>query len=371
MNSYFPEETMTLSNKLLINFSPSIIKWYHINRRELPWRDTNDAYLIWLSEIILQQTRVAQGLNYFLRFRERFSTVVSLAQADEQEVLKLWQGLGYYSRARNLHKTAQIIVKKYNGIFPTDYNDILSLKGIGEYTAAAIASFAYNQPYAVVDGNVFRVLARIFGVDLAINSTEGKKYFSQLADQLLDKKDPLFHNQAIMEFGALQCTPQQPDCNNCIFAKECIAFLINRVNQFPVKEQKIKQRKRFFNYFFIKKNEYTYLQKRTQKDIWQNLYEFPLWESDLDLSLEDIILQQNEIPVLKDTQVQFSNKIFKTKHVLSHQIIYANFYILEIEQENGYLTKCEKTLIKNLTEYPVSRLIDLFLDFYSKLQAQL
>jgi A/G-specific adenine glycosylase len=360
-----------LSDKLLKNFSPSIIKWYHINRRELPWRDTNDAYLIWLSEIILQQTRVAQGLNYFLRFKERFPTVVSLAEADEQEILKLWQGLGYYSRARNLHKTAQIIAEKYDGIFPTDYNDILSLKGVGEYTAAAIASFAYNQPYAVVDGNVFRVLARIFGIDLAINSTEGKKQFSQLANQLLDKKNPSFHNQAIMEFGALQCTPQQPDCNNCIFTKKCAAFLSNSVSLLPVKEKKIKQRERHFNYFFIKNKNFTYLQKRTQKDIWLNLYEFPLWESDRNLSIEDIILQQNEIPALKDIQIEISSSLFKTKHILSHQIIYANFYTLKIEEENKYLKKCEKTSIGNLTEYPVSKLIDLFLDFYSKSQPEL
>ncbi len=353
---------MILSNKLLKNFSPSIIKWYHANRRELPWRDTNDAYLIWLSEIILQQTRVAQGLSYFLRFKERYPTIVSLAKANEQEILKLWQGLGYYSRARNLHKTAQIITEKYNGIFPSDYNAIISLKGIGEYTAAAIASFAYNQPYAVVDGNVFRVLARIFGIDLAINSTEGKKCFFQLANQLLDKKRSLLHNQAIMEFGALQCTPLQPDCNNCIFIKECVAFLTNDINKFPVKEAKIKQRERFFNYFFIKNKEYTYLQKRTQKDIWQNLYEFPLWETDYNLTIEDLILQQNKIPTLKNILLKFSINNFKIKHVLSHQIIHANFYILETEQENEYLKKCQKTSLNSLSEYPVSRLIELFIE---------
>ncbi|MBV5343686.1 A/G-specific adenine glycosylase, partial [bacterium] len=262
------------------NISKALTNWYNQNKRELPWRDITDPYRIWISEIILQQTRVNQGMRYYLRFVERFPDVKTLAVAEEDEVLKYWQGLGYYSRARNIHKTAKIITEKHKGIFPKNHSDILLLKGIGEYTAAAICSFAYNQPYAVVDGNVFRVLSRVFGIETPIDSTSGKKEFTQLAEKLLDKKEPGLHNQSIMEFGALQCVPVQPDCGVCPLQTVCKAYSLNMADKLPVKATKTKVRERFFNYFYIEYQDKIFIQKRSEKDIWQNLYELPLVESD-------------------------------------------------------------------------------------------
>ncbi len=228
--------------------------WYEQNKRDLPWRNTKDAYKIWISEIILQQTRVNQGYNYYLRFIERFPNVKSLAEAEEQEVLKHWQGLGYYSRARNLHKTAKSVISEFNGKFPLHYNDILSLSGIGEYTAAAISSFAYNQPYAAVDGNIFRVLSRLVANETPIDTSKGKKEFTGIAKKLLDKNNPGTHNQAIMEFGAMYCTPKNPDCENCPLKEFCKAYKLNVVELLPIKQGKTKVTNRYFNYFFIKKN---------------------------------------------------------------------------------------------------------------------
>ncbi|MFZ4583041.1 MAG: A/G-specific adenine glycosylase, partial [Paludibacter sp.] len=233
------------------NTSKTLINWYEHNKRELPWRDISDPYRIWISEIILQQTRVNQGISYYLRFVDRFPDVKALATAHEDEVLKYWQGLGYYSRARNLHKTAQIIVEKHNGNFPNSYTEIVQLKGIGAYTAAAICSFAYNQPYGVVDGNVYRVLSRLFAIQTPIDSSQAKNEFSDLATNLLNNSNPGIHNQAIMEFGALQCVPVQPECNTCPFQKTCKAYELDLVDKLPIKASKTKVRERFFNYFFI------------------------------------------------------------------------------------------------------------------------
>ena len=233
------------------HFSEKIIAWYDQNKRDLPWRNTKDAYLIWLSEIILQQTRVDQGMDYYLKFAKEFPTVKHLAKADNEKVMKLWQGLGYYSRARNLHTTAKIISEKYHGKFPDEYSDILSLKGVGNYTAAAIASFAFNKPYAVVDGNVYRVLARVFGIESPIDSTQGKKEFETLATELLDRKKPASHNQAIMELGALQCKPVNPDCSICALNTMCFAYSKKRINELPVKAKKTKVRNRYFNYIVL------------------------------------------------------------------------------------------------------------------------
>ncbi|MCW8941497.1 MAG: A/G-specific adenine glycosylase, partial [Flavobacteriales bacterium] len=237
-----------------MEFSQKLISWYKNNKRDLPWRNTINPYKIWLSEIILQQTRVNQGLSYYYKFIEHYPSVKDLANASEQEVLKLWQGLGYYSRARNLHATARIITENYDGIFPVDYKKILSLKGVGEYTAAAITSFAYNQPYPVVDGNVFRVLARIYGVDTPIDTPEGKKTFNGLANKLIDKKQAATYNQAIMEFGALVCTPKNPECENCIFNNICAALINQQIELLPLKSKKIKQTNRYFNYLIIETN---------------------------------------------------------------------------------------------------------------------
>ena len=307
-----------------MNFSKIIIRWYHQNKRDLPWRHTADPYKIWLSEIILQQTRVQQGLPYYEKFTRKFPTVHRLAKAKEDEVMKAWQGLGYYSRARNLHHTAKYISNELKGKFPNDYETIKSLKGIGEYTAAAIASFAFHKPHAVVDGNVFRVLSRYFGTATAIDSTEGKKEFTRKANLLLDKKDPGTFNQAMMEFGAMQCVPQNPDCRKCPLKKGCVALKKKRVNDLPVKSKKTKVRTRYFNYFLIRSKGRTLIQKRHEKDIWNGLYEFPLVETNSPL-------QERKLKV----SAKAASKNFK--HLLSHQIIFARFW--EVKTLSAQLKK--------------------------------
>ncbi|MBK0370609.1 A/G-specific adenine glycosylase [Flavobacterium agrisoli] len=263
-----------------MNFSKLLISWYLQNKRDLPWRNTRNPYPIWLSEIMLQQTRVAQGLPYFFSFIKAFPTVFDLANADEEKVLKLWQGLGYYSRARNLHQTAQYIASELNGVFPQTYKELLQLKGVGQYTAAAIASFSYNEAVPVVDGNVFRVLARYFNMESDIALPATKTEFYNLAFELMPKNNPAQFNQAIMEFGALQCVPKNPDCASCVFNESCLALKMNKVAQLPVKLKKTKVTNRFFNYFIVQDEQgKTLLQQRTRKGIWQNLYEFPLLET--------------------------------------------------------------------------------------------
>lgn len=351
-----------LDNNILEFFSQIITKWYEKNKRELPWRETTDAYKIWLSEIILQQTRVNQGLSYYLRFVDRFPDVSQLAAADEEEILKLWQGLGYYSRARNIHAAAQMVVKNHQGHFPKVHKDILALKGIGEYTAAAISSFAYNEPYAVVDGNVFRVLARVFGVDTPIDSAKGKKEFTQLASDLLDKKNPSLHNQAIMEFGALQCVPLSPDCATCVLSSFCVSYLTDVVTLLPKKEQKTKQQERFFNYFFIRENGYTYLNKRTEKDVWRNLYEFLLIETNNAISLDELMQSEQFKSVFgSQSEIEICSTPYYIKHVLSHRIIHTNFYQVELKAPLHASNRYTKIQLNGLDNYPVSRLTELFL----------
>ena len=358
---YKPEK-MNFQNKTT-DISYLLTEWYKQNKRDLPWRDISDPYRIWISEIILQQTRVNQGMNYYLRFIERFQTVEELAKADEDEVLKYWQGLGYYTRARNLHKAAKQVVSDFNGIFPTQHADILKLAGIGDYTAAAISSFAFNQPYAVVDGNVFRVLARVFGIETAIDSNSGKKEFTQLAQNLLSESDPALHNQAIMEFGALQCVPASPDCNNCPLISHCRAFELNIVSKLPVKSQKTKVSNRYFNYLFIEFQGYTFIQKRTAKDVWQNLYEFPLIETDQLLSSSELI-ENDYFKSLFDDVTETS--ILKTsnpmKHVLSHRVIYAQFISIRVSNLSKLLNQFNQIKINDLDDFAVSRLMELFLE---------
>ena len=296
----------------MVNFSKTIIRWYHKNKRDLPWRHTLDPYRIWLSEVIMQQTRVQQGLPYYQKFVKKFPTVHHLAKAPEDVVMKAWQGLGYYSRARNLHHTARFISKELSGKFPNEYEAIKGLKGIGEYTASAIASFAFNKPHAVVDGNVFRVLSRYFGISAPIDSTGGKKRFTRRANQLLDKKDPGTFNQAIMEFGALQCVPQNPDCGRCPLKKECRALAKGLAAELPVKSQKVKVRTRHFNYFIIRKNGKTLVRKRMENDIWKNLYDFPLIETN------KVMKKPGRTAVISVSR--------SFKHVLSHQLILARFW---------------------------------------------
>ena len=253
-----------------------LLDWYAREGRDLTWRRTRDPYRIWLSEVILQQTRVAQGTEYYLRFTERFPDVASLAAAPEDEVLKLWQGLGYYSRARNLHAAARQVVERFGGRFPVALEEVRSLRGVGDYTAAAICSAAYDAPCAVVDGNVYRVLARLFDLDAPIDSTAGKRTFAELAQMQLDKRCPGRYNQAVMDFGALQCTPAQPGCADCPLASRCLALAAGTVAERPVKQTKTKVRDRWFNYLHVSSGDRTLLRRREGRDIWQGLYEFPL-----------------------------------------------------------------------------------------------
>lgn len=334
-----------------------LIKWYYEHRRDLPWRNTRDPYKIWLSEIILQQTRVAQGLPYYLKFEEAFPTVFDLAKAPEQKVMKLWQGLGYYSRARNLHAASKQIVKEHKGVFPTEYNDLKKLKGVGDYTAAAISSFCFNKPHAVVDGNVFRVLARLNAIETPINSSLGKKQFTELANRLLNKKDPGTFNQAIMEFGARHCVPVNPDCGACIFKNDCAAVATGTVKKFPVKAGKTKVSTRYFEYFFISEKNKTYIEKRGAGDIWQNLYQLPLLEFEQQTARAGV-LKKFKKEVLKASNTNFEvKKISALKtHQLSHQKIMARFWQINIEKQ-AILPKYRQIDLKNLKKYPFPVLI--------------
>lgn len=340
----------------------TLLDWYAENKRELPWRETADPYLIWISEIILQQTRVAQGYDYFLRFVRRFPDVATLAAASEEEVMKYWQGLGYYSRARNLHAAA----KSMNGVFPKTYREVRALKGVGDYTAAAICSIAYNMPYAVVDGNVYRVLSRYFGIDTPIDSTEGKKVFAALAEEMLDKSSPATYNQAIMDFGAIQCTPQSPACMFCPLADSCAALAAGKVSKLPVKAHKTKTSNRYFNYIYVRMGACTFIHKRTEDDIWKNLFELPLIESDSEWTEEEFLqspafrslIAAGETPVVRAV-------VRNVKHVLSHRIIYASFYEVELPEDSRSFSAYQCIPAGDLEHYPVSKLIHAFLKKYT------
>ncbi|MBA2613295.1 MAG: A/G-specific adenine glycosylase [Bacteroidetes bacterium] len=341
-------------------FGRGLILWYKKNKRDLPWRHETDAYKIWLSEIILQQTQVVQGMGYYLRFIQKYPQVSQLAAANEDEVLKLWQGLGYYSRARNLHATAKVINSQYKGLFPTNYEDIRALKGIGDYTAAAISSFAYNLPFAVVDGNVYRILSRLFGIDTPIDSGQGKKEFQVLATQLLDKKEPALYNQAIMEFGSQYCKPTKPDCENCIFNAKCFAFKAARVSELPVKAKKTKVSNRFLNYVvLIDKNNKIYLNKRSANDIWKGLYEFYLIESEKEISSLQL-LKHSKLKQMAGQKFSLLYTSKSYKHILSHQHLFAKFYV--IKTESILDKKQTKTGVDNLTDFAFSRLSEKFIN---------
>ena len=341
----------------MVDIAATLIHWYAENKRELPWRETTDPYRIWISEIILQQTRVVQGLEYFNRFMLRFPDVRALAEAPGDEVMKYWQGLGYYSRARNLHAAAKEIVEKFGGEFPRNYSDVLTLKGIGEYTAAAICSFAWKLPYAVVDGNVYRVLARIFGIDTPIDSNAGKKVFSGLAAELLDRRHPDLYNQAIMDFGAIQCTPKVPVCLYCPLR----ALASGQVEKLPVKAGKSVVKPRYFNYLHIHCRGVNLLARREAKDIWQNLYEYPLIETGQETELE--VLQQTPayLELMQEAgEIQILRSFIMPKHVLSHRIIYARFYEIEVERFSPVMQRFLQVPEEELEQYAVSRLIALY-----------
>jgi A/G-specific adenine glycosylase len=337
-------------------------EWYRKHERDLPWRHTKDPYRIWISEIILQQTRVAQGLDYYERFVARFPDVKSLAEAEQQDVLKCWQGLGYYSRARNLHEAAKDILLRHNGIFPERYNDILALKGIGEYTAAAIASFVWNRPYPVIDGNVYRVLGRLYALTAPVDTGEGKKTYRELATLLMPPDHAGMHNQAMMEFGALQCVSQHPDCEQCPLSDHCLGFASGNPQQYPVKRNKTKTRNRYLNYFFILHDSYTYLHRRTGKDIWEGLYEFPMIETSASVGFTELKNETTFDSLFHGTgEPSVSLVRDHVKHVLSHQILHVTFYRVKIQKENVALKKYVKIPLSALDEYPYPRLIDSFL----------
>ncbi|MHA7841845.1 MAG: A/G-specific adenine glycosylase [Winogradskyella sp.] len=345
-----------------MDFKNKLTNWYSNNKRDLPWRDTKNPYHIWLSEIILQQTQVKQGLPYYETFIKQYPSVFDLANASEEEVLKLWQGLGYYSRARNLHTTAKYVAFELHGKFPDNYKDLLKLKGVGDYTASAIASIAFNEVAAVVDGNVYRVLSRYFGIETPINSTNGIKEFKALASSLIDKEQPATFNQAIMEFGATQCKPKNPYCMVCPLNESCVAFQKNLIDSLPVKLKKTKVKTRFFNYLVcIDEDNKTVLEKRTSKGIWQNLYQFPLIESNKSLSSEEFHLLNLENSILSD--VAFDYYLYNTEdkiHKLSHQHLYTKFWIIETDKLSDNAIS-----IKDIKTYPVPVLIGDFIEAFN------
>lgn len=344
-----------------MSFQSEIINWYLNHKRDLPWRGTSDAYVIWLSEVILQQTRVEQGLPYFNRFLESYPTVQAFAGATETQILKLWQGLGYYSRGRNMLYTAIQVRDLYNGQFPTRYDELIKLKGIGDYTAAAIASFSSNESKAVLDGNVFRVLSRYFGMDEPINSSTGKKQFLALAQSLVSDQEASVYNQAIMEFGALQCKPKSPDCSICPIQSGCFAKARDLVNTLPVKVNKLKKRTRYFNYFICTSDETILVKKRSAGDIWQELYDFPLIETGESH-------QHDQEHLREQLQLAFGENcnitaLSRQKHLLTHQTIYVQFfglknYIINFNQD----AEIKWVSLREFDELPQPKVITNFMN---------
>ena len=340
----------------MVRFQQILINWYEQNKRNLPWRNTRDPYLIWLSEIILQQTRVDQGMGYYLKFTKEFPTVIDLAKAEEIQVLNLWQGLGYYSRARNLHATAKLISEKLNGKFPATYDEIIKLKGVGNYTAAAISSFAFNEPKAVLDGNVFRVLSRLFAIDTPINSSLGQKKFQELANELLDKKNPGDYNQAIMEFGALQCVPVNPNCESCPLSSMCEAKAQNKVKLLPVKQGKTKVSKRWFVFEIIFSGQRKILlEQRKEKGIWYNLFQFPLKEFN-NAEDKEKYLNPNKFHTISK----------EYKHILSHQHLFCTFAFRK-EELKETTDKFISVSAEELENYPIPRVVEKFIEENAKL----
>jgi A/G-specific adenine glycosylase len=334
--------------------------WYDSNKRFLPWRETRNPYYIWLSEIILQQTRVNQGFAYYQRFIEMYPTLNDIAAAKPDEVLLLWQGLGYYSRARNLHKTAQLLIEKYNGQFPEEYELLLGLPGIGEYTAGAIASLAFNKPVVAIDGNVYRVLARFLGIDIPVHSFRGKLEFRRAAEELLDCNNPGRHNQAMIELGALVCLPVNPKCPECPLHESCYGYKMAQVNHFPVKKKKAATTNRYFYYLVFHKNDKIIVRQRGDNDIWALMYDFPLIEMKRAVPLSKLLKgkEWKAMLGLADTKIKKISNEFN--HILSHQALHAWFIELEVD-EAFQLSSTVEIDLKNIVHYPVPRLIEKYL----------
>lgn len=340
-------------------FNSGIHRWYSLNKRELPWRNSCNPYFIWLSEIIMQQTRIDQGWAYYLKFTEVFPTINDLANASEDQVLKLWQGLGYYSRARNLHFTARFLQKHFQGKFPEDYTSIRSLKGIGDYTAAAIASISFHLEYPAVDGNVYRVLSRFFGIHDPIDTSAGKKVFYQFAKELIKGTDPGMHNQAMMEFGALQCTPQKPDCPKCPLAARCFAFGFNKIANLPFKLNKTKQRHRYFNYLVFEYDRFTWLRQRNNKDIWKGLFEFPLIETTELTGIDQVLTHDNWSELTNEASYSVRHISNWKIHILSHQKIHYRFIHFELAGENGMSAQLLKVNKEDILSFAVPKLLEM------------
>ena len=353
-----------ITRSFWMNFGNEIIKWYQQNKRDLPWRNTRDPYLIWLSEIILQQTRIDQGLSYYHRFAEKYPDVKLLAAAKEDDVLKLWQGLGYYTRARNLHKAAKQITTAFSGKFPSEHNSIKSLKGVGDYTAAAIASFAFDLKYPVVDGNVFRLLSRFYGIETPIDTSAGKKEFTEIAGTLMRNHSPAVFNQAIMEFGSRVCKPANPECEMCPLNISCYAFKNNCYSSFPVKKNKTKTSNRYFNYLVIQDKNSFFIRKRNAKDIWQGLHDFPMIETKSSMKQIDFLKSDDWKNTFKGHKVKLTKVSPEFKHVLSHQLIYATFYEIsaDINLFNETENQWKKVNAKSVKKYAVPKLIERYIE---------
>ena len=353
-----------MMNKANTGFSEQLLAWYNVSFRQLPWRETKDPYAIWLSEVILQQTRVEQGANYYFAFLERFPTILDLANAPQDDVLRLWQGLGYYSRARNLHKTAIQVRDQYNGVFPSTYADILALPGIGPYTAAAIASFAFNIPEAVVDGNVYRFLSRLFEIQTPIDSSKGQKEFKLLAQSLLNPNQPGDFNQAMIEFGAMVCKPANPTCESCVFRTQCYAYKNQTIKSFPVKSQKTKVRNRYLLFLIFEDQlGQTLIQKRSDSDIWASLYQFPLIELEQPFSDLNTFDFKQAHPFFNSENysiVHISNEII---HVLSHQKLITHFIHVRVESlPSSFFNNAELSSKEQLHQKAFPRIITRYLE---------
>lgn len=346
--------------------SAALQNWYHLNKRDLPWRNTRSPYHIWLSEVILQQTRINQGIGYYYRFLDTFPDVHSMAAASIDDILNIWQGLGYYSRAIHMHLTAQEIVHKFKGNFPDEYNRLLELKGIGPYSAAAIASIAFNQPYAVVDGNVIRVLSRLYALEIPVDDVAGRKIVQDLATSLLDTENPGIHNQAIMELGALICLPRNPRCLECVLSEWCKAYIQNKVQFFPVKSSRARIRERHLNYFFIEFEGHTAIKKRTGRDIWKYLFEFPLIETESAMDFNNLKETDSWKELFGNMAYRISEYPLRYKHKLTHQLLVCSFYRLHADPQefvtNGYIP----VAIKSLNNYAFPVLISRYLNQLSK-----
>lgn len=352
---------MVIFVPVMSDIAPILLDWYDLRGRDLPWRRSRDPYLIWLSEVILQQTRVAQGMDYYLRFVARFPDVRSLAAAPQDEVMKLWQGLGYYSRARNLHAAAKQVVAAFGGVFPRSYEDVRSLKGVGEYTAAAICSIAYDEPVAVVDGNVYRVLARLFDIAEPCDTTAGRKLFAELARTQLDERQAGRYNQAIMDFGALQCTPAQPDCADCPLAGQCLALAAGAVAERPVKQGGTTVRDRWFHYLHVVCGGDTFVRRREGRDIWQGLYEFPLVEMPDEADFLQVAATEGFRRALDGASWHLVHSVVLPKHRLSHQRIHAVFHRIETDGSVPRMEGFSRISEASLGDYAVPRLLENYL----------